>query len=247
MKQTDFQMAFILLEQEGLVLPYDTNLPGTFPGGGVHVGRDESTWNAYQWNPPQYTRTGQFYSFGWGHPNETASPKQIAGMQVAYMAKDTNPGRPSRDVLEHRVDEAHVPSGWTSSFPSSGTVWYITRDVNYIGPEHAQDAPDKDASPKPTWSQIVAAATKTVLSSARAEAYRLLRKECRRRITVAYDAEDLNDEILTRLRGGATADQDAARDTLLASYRKVKAWIYADSRTSQELERFDPEKEEHWT
>ena len=53
MNSSDANQAIYIL---GLTLPYDQQ-PGNYPGGNV-LEWTETTWNAYQWNPPQYLQAG---------------------------------------------------------------------------------------------------------------------------------------------------------------------------------------------
>ena len=46
----EFQMALQTLDVR---FPHGLS-PGSYPGGGVHVGESEETWDNYQWNPPMY-------------------------------------------------------------------------------------------------------------------------------------------------------------------------------------------------
>ena len=53
MNSSDINQAIGIL---GLVLPYDQQ-PGNYPGGNV-LEWTQASWDAYQWNPPQYLQTG---------------------------------------------------------------------------------------------------------------------------------------------------------------------------------------------
>ena len=68
-----FQRALDALRSHGLKLPHGF-LPGSYPGGMVHVGESEEIWNSYQWNPPQYVAADdRFAAYAEFDPH--ASPK----------------------------------------------------------------------------------------------------------------------------------------------------------------------------
>lgn len=64
---------------------------------------------------------------------------------------------------------------------------------------------------KPTWAEIVEGAA--FVKAARAE--------CKRRIMRAYGAENIEEEILIRLRGRRLKYEDRKRDELLVRYREL--------------------------
>ena len=94
------------------------------------------------------------------------------------------------------------------------------------------DTFDADASPKPTWAMLVAAVAPAELAQARERAIADLKALCRRKITAAYGATSLNDEMLLRLRNGETAAQNTERDRLRVLFQMQKTAINAATTTA---------------
>ena len=91
---------------------------------------------------------------------------------------------------------------------------------------------DESASPKPTWAMIQAALAPAELAQAKDRAIAELHKLCRRKITAAYGATSLDDEVLLRLCDGETADQNTERDRLRTLYRARRDAINAAATTA---------------
>ena len=86
---------------------------------------------------------------------------------------------------------------------------------------------DDGASAKPTWAMLQAALGPAELAQAQHAAIADLHELCRRRITAAYGATSLDDEVLLRLRDGATADQNTERERLRTLFRARRDAINA--------------------
>ena len=89
---------------------------------------------------------------------------------------------------------------------------------------------------KPTWGSLVAIGNRA-----------RLRLESRERIMRAYGEETIEEEILLRLRGGQTPEQDLERERLRGRYSALVAYIQSEDRTSAEIAGFDPTDDAHWT
>ncbi|MCY4671280.1 MAG: hypothetical protein OXC29_25240 [Rhodococcus sp.] len=98
---------------------------------------------------------------------------------------------------------------------------------------------DMGASPKPTWSVIVAEGSAAVLDIRKLRMVASLRQEARRRISRAYGGTDWLGEMHRRLRGEATPEQDAERDRLRAVCKTVEARIGVAA-TQADLDAIDP-------
>ena len=86
---------------------------------------------------------------------------------------------------------------------------------------------DDSAGPKPTWAMLQAAVAPAELAQAQQGAVAELDALCRRKITMAYGESSLNDEMLLRLRGGETADQNTERDRLRTLFKTRRVAINA--------------------
>ena len=94
------------------------------------------------------------------------------------------------------------------------------------------DTFDADASPKPTWAMIQAALAPAELAQAKDRAIVELHELCRRKITAAYGAASLDDEVLLRLRDGETAAQNTERDRLRGRFQTQKTAINGAATTA---------------
>ena len=111
--------------------------------------------------------------------------------------------------------------------------------------------PDPDASPKPTWAEIVTARDAALPIQLREQLTQSVNAEEERRICAAY-LDDLpvlqtvQNEILYRLRA-TTADlaaKNTERDRL--HFRAVALVAGLDTMTLEELQAFDPAQDIHW-
>ena len=94
------------------------------------------------------------------------------------------------------------------------------------------DVFDETASAKPTWAMIQAALAPAELAQAQQSAVAELSALCRRKITAAYGATSLNDEMLLRLRDGETAAQNTERDRLRGMFQTQKTAINGAATTA---------------
>lgn len=106
---------------------------------------------------------------------------------------------------------------------------------------------DEEASPKPTWNDLLFAELEEEIELLREQALRDLRRECSDRITRAYGKDEWSDEIEMRLRGGHTQEQDVERDRLRDRYKVIREWLKGDTRTLKELENLALEDDYEWS
>ena len=153
-------------------------------------------------------------------------------------------------ILPYGISPASRPGGIVSAACTSWAQW---RKYEWNPPEFMpvkgsgfQDYSDSDinASPKPLWQDIRKAYEVAVPKLLREELILQLRDECRRRITLAYEARNINDEIFLRLRAGHTPKQDTERNRLLTLYQTLKTRI--GSNTLKELKAIDPTDDATW-
>ena len=146
-------------------------------------------------------------------------------------------------ILPHKVFPASRPGGIVSAVCTSWAQW---RKYEWNPPEFMpvegdsfQDYSDSDinASPKPTWQEIRKAYEVAVPRLLREGLTQQLRDECRRRITLAYEVDNTEDEIFLRLRGEYTLEQNAERVRIHAIYKTLKTRI--EGGTLEELEAID--------
>ena len=81
-------------------------------------------------------------------------------------------------------------------------------------------------------------------AAVRAETRRALRRECCSRITAAYAATDIDDEILKRIGDRHTPEQNAERERLRTVYRTLQHRI--DAMPLTDLHRLDVTADAHW-
>ena len=147
-----------------------------------------------------------------------------------------------RIVFPHGFVPGSCVGGCSSEFTSATWAAYDWDTVGGVFPDIT--AADPAASPKPSWSQLLAARKAAEVKQLRAQHSKALKAECERRIMAAYGETTLNDEILLRLRNGHTAAQDVERDRLRARYRRLKLAMMR--MTSVPLRAFKPELDSHW-
>ena len=153
-------------------------------------------------------------------------------------------------ILPHGVFPTSRPGGIV---PAVCTSWVQWRKYEWNPPEFLpveesffQDYSDSDinASPKPLWQEIRKAYEVAVPRLLREDLTQQLRDECRRRITLAYEVDNTEDEIFLRLREGHTSEQNTERDRLLALYQTLKTRVGGN--TLEELEAIDPTDDVIW-
>ena len=104
---------------------------------------------------------------------------------------------------------------------------------------------DLEASQKPDWWAVVEASRTWKDWDLRNMLSRQLSQECRRRITKAFDASDVFDELFKRDVGETKPEQYEQRTALLYKYRDLKGQV--TEMTLEQKEAFDPTDESHWT
>jgi len=104
---------------------------------------------------------------------------------------------------------------------------------------------DPDASDKPSWDDLVANLVHVNESRAWGRTTRAIDSEERRRITEAYGARNLEEEVLYRLRG-ATPEQDAERDRLHAVAEGLRRRL-RDAEGLEAMETIDPTDDDEWS
>ena len=82
------------------------------------------------------------------------------------------------------------------------------------GIAYPQNEWDEEASDKPTWHELLAALGPAQLEIAQRAALGELRALCKRKITAAYGAATVEEEMFLRLRAAETDAQNAERDRL---------------------------------
>ena len=121
--------------------------------------------------------------------------------------------------------------------------------AQYAGPEGSPSAaysdPDPNADPKPTWAQIEAAVPLAKMRDTATRLFVLLNDEESLRITRAYGVRTVTDEILLRLRNGASAAQDTERDRLHLRRIEIETDIQA-AQTPDELDAIDVSADALW-
>lgn len=183
-------------------------------------GVNESEWNAYAWNPP--TALAHLSM----DPDASAKPPwaELTGAHAQLQEVG------DRDAILALLTARGEPG--SSNPPVTRRDWHFH--------------PWQGRGEKPGWDDISTAAVAATLEAARAEAETALRRECRHRITEAYGEGSVEDEILLRLRGGHTADQDTERDRLRGRHTVLFAYIEHPERTLDELTAFDVTDDAHW-
>ena len=127
--------------------------------------------------------------------------------------------------LPHGVLPGELPGGDAVTFTAETWEAYQWNPPG-LG-AYAADDTDDSADPKPTWAMLQAAATPAELAQAQRRAVGELKTLCRRKITAAYGATSLDDEVLLRLRDGETAEQNTERDRLRGLFRARRDAINA--------------------
>lgn len=148
-------------------------------------------------------------------------------------------------AIDHLIENGlRVPHGF---FPGSipGGVNYLNTRAKWNAYKWNPEPADPKASSKPTWSAVVAAAPTALLAIARERHAVQVRQEARRRITLAYGADDWQDEMEKRARGAGTAEQDTERDRLRGVCKALEKRI-ADAVTITDLESIEPVDDALW-
>ena len=126
-------------------------------------------------------------------------------------------------ILPFGISPGEQPGGNAPTFTEE--TWNAYRWNPPGGIAYPPDAWDEDASDKPAWIELLAALGPAQLESAQRAALRELHDLCKRKITAAYGAGSVDEEMFLRLRNGETDAQNAERDRLRALYASQKAAI----------------------
>ena len=154
-------------------------------------------------------------------------------------------------ILPYGVPPGSRPGGIVDAVCTSWARW---KTYDWNPPEFLPSTPkslieygdtDLDASPKPSWQKIRRAYDTASLADLRERHMLDTRAECRRRITEAYGAESVDDEIFTRLRGEHTLVQDAERERLRAKCRELGASLATLDREA--LDMYDASADNNWS
>ena len=132
--------------------------------------------------------------------------------------------------LPHGVLPGELPGGDAVTFTADTWEAYQWNPPG-LG-AYAVDDWDDSADPKPTWAMLQAAVAPAELAQAQRCAVGELKTLCRRKITAAYGATSLDDEVLLRLRDGETADQNTERDRLRGLFQTQKTAINGATTTA---------------
>ena len=154
-------------------------------------------------------------------------------------------------ILPHGINPASYPGGTVEAVCTSWARWrkygWNPPEFMTVTDELLQEFGDTDwdASPKPSWQDIRKAYETSVPKLRRIELAKEIREETQRRIIIVYGADDLNDEILIRLRGEESAYQNAERDRLRAKGSALRASL--DGLSLDTLKDYNPGDDSLWT
>ena len=137
----------------------------------VHIAANKATWDAYEWNPPQYRKAGAISTW---HPwsrdsvpvKVTAEPEPVVSalnpnsvVQFAYKVADRKPkvpDSPTDEVYDFRwylvPAPPGIPTGWETEWPGE-PCWMIQRWVSWVPAGLAVSA-DPEAMEKPAWKDL---------------------------------------------------------------------------------------------
>ena len=130
--------------------------------------------------------------------------------------------------LPHGVLPGELPGGEAVTFTADTWEAYQWNPPGLV----AYAVSDDTAGPKPTWAMLQAAAAPAELAQAQRRAVGELKTLCRHKITAAYGATSLNDEMLLRLRDGETTAQNTERDRLRGLFQTQKTAINGAATTA---------------
>ena len=94
----DFYQIIDTLRNDGVELPYGLH-PGSYPGG-VHseIMDSETTWNAYQWNPPEYLKHLPEYS-----ATDANASSKPTWAQIIYASNNPYPEISIEELRDRRL------------------------------------------------------------------------------------------------------------------------------------------------
>ena len=105
--------------------------------------------------------------------------------------------------------------------------------------------PDPEASPKPTWAELIEAAGHAERDDLVTLHIEALRQECRTRITKAYGESSIEEEILKRLGDAPVAAGDQSRRLMIWRFRELRLWLEVGASLT-DLSGFDATDDTHW-
>ena len=154
-------------------------------------------------------------------------------------------------IMPYRIYPASLPNGEFAE--AVCTSWARWKTYEWNPPEfmpvnaellQQYGSTDFDASNKPRWQEIRRAYEKFSIKSWLSIYPDALKRECRSRITLAYGEDNLDDEILMRLRGENTAGQDIERDRLRAKCKVLVTGL--NDLSVGDLENYDVSGDNLW-
>ena len=166
-------------------------------------------------------------------------------------------GQVLTDILGYLVDyndlilPADLTAAWWDAISwNPGYVAEMATHQLSFGDITAEEAAtlrtvDPTASGKPTWGEIVSASSAFYLTGLLTDILNHLKYECQRRIVLQYGADDIQDEILLRLRNEHTPAQDTERDRLRLRYKALVTRVASMDITA--LEAFNPAEDTLWS
>ena len=96
---------------------------------------------------------------------------------------------------------------------------------------------DPDASPKPTFEEVLEFIDQAHDARLRTEAWLYMKEDINQKIMQeVYGQRSAMAEVNLRLRGGNTPEQDAERDRLIAKHKRYKVWM--ETATHAQLREF---------
>ena len=158
----------------------------------------------------------------------------------------------SRRTRTFSVEGLRLPYGMPVGSTPGGMIRIVNQDqweaYEWNPPQYMLPnllLADPDASPKPTWAEIVEAAKLEERDELLASRQAALRSECKRRIWTGYGAESTEEEVFIRLSDEPVSAGHANRRTILDRYRDLRLWLDAAA-TLQQIAEFNPLDDEHW-
>jgi len=233
-----------MVENQGLKLPYSV-MAGSIAGG-LRPIRLQGEYEAYGWNPPEYLVPGHVVDAGGWRGFFTIADEARAKPQPYNYELNEYAYRATKPVHEiNRIwsEPGKVPAGWKKA-PPRFPCYGIGRRVVYVTEEQGFAKPDPDASPKPTWDEILNAQESMIWMETYTAKWDHVRRECKRRITEQYEATSIEHEILRRLRGATTKEQDDERERLRAVC--LAEQIKVGEMTVPMLQAYDPADDSIW-
>ena len=235
MNEQEFSHAVAFLQEKRWVFPFYVH-PGSFPGGWINVGEDKETWDAYEYNPPEYLRPGFLFRVGaWGAVDPYGTPP-AEDPRFQHIWQAMVPGMPVAPEQPAPTGTMEIPEGWLLD-DLELPAWSCRRRIRRVGDSGETEGhsdSDSDASPKPTYEELLAAADGYVVNSVQFVGKRFLRLFVEKQICEAvFGANNITHEmqIRDRLQNSGEVEELARanghRDHWRGRYHEVMAWIDA--------------------